>query len=121
MTQSVAMPQPVSGAETFTARDPRAAMPPAPMVYNDDGSVAWDRMWDSFCVLASAGGPPHRGQMLDAPAQVDTDGEEYRRAVDEIVRAIRLVSGLVASPAEPGWIAVECSNEAQARWLSDQI
>lgn len=121
MTQSVTIQHPISRAETIPARDPRAPMPAAPMVYNDDGSVAWDQMWDSFCVLASAGGPPHRGQMLQAPAEVDASGDAYRRAVDEIIRGTRLVSGLEAVPAEPGWIAVACGSAAQAAWLSDQI
>jgi sirohydrochlorin cobaltochelatase len=91
------------------------------MVYNDDQSVAWEQMWDSFCELASAGGPPHRGTYLAAPTGVDPSSPGYRMAVAEIVRGIRLVSGLAAQAAEPGWIAVECGQVSKARWLSEQI
>ncbi|HEY0875377.1 MAG TPA: hypothetical protein VGD94_18015, partial [Vicinamibacterales bacterium] len=29
--------------------------------YGADGKIAWDQMWGSFCDLALAGGPPHKG------------------------------------------------------------
>jgi sirohydrochlorin cobaltochelatase len=101
--------------------DPRAPMASAPLVYNDDQSVAWDRMWDSFCVLASAGGPPHRGAMLHAQTGDDPNSPSYQAAVAEIVRGIKLVSGLRAHAAGVGWVAVECESATQARWLSEQI
>jgi sirohydrochlorin cobaltochelatase len=78
-------------------------------------------MWDTFCVLASAGGPPHRGTRLEAQTESDPNSAGYRVAVAEIVRGIRLVSGLEAQPAETGWIAVECGEPSKARWLSEQI
>jgi sirohydrochlorin cobaltochelatase len=96
-------------------------MAAAPLVYNDDESVAWERMWDSFCVLASAGGPPHRASLLQPPASPDPTSAGYQANVAEIVRGIRLVSGLAAEAAEPGWVAVECGQAAKARWLSEQI
>ncbi|HHY57010.1 MAG TPA: hypothetical protein GYA08_16410 [Chloroflexi bacterium] len=99
----------------------RAPMAGAPIVYNDDGSVAWERMWTTFCELASAGGPPHRGALLQAPTCAEVDSAAYRQVVDEIIRGIHLVSGLHATPATPGWVAVECTSTAQARWLSEQI
>jgi sirohydrochlorin cobaltochelatase len=101
--------------------DPRAPMAAAPIVYNDDQSVAWDRMWDSFCVLASVGGPPHRGSRLEAQTTADPTSEGYRTAVTELIRGIRLVSGLKAEAAETGWIAVDCGQASKARWLSEQI
>jgi hypothetical protein len=91
------------------------------MVYHEDGSVAWEQMWDSFCELASAGGPPHRGQMLFAPRMEDPTTPAYQQVRDELIRGIRLVSGLKATPVKPGWLAVQCTNAAQARWLSEQI
>lgn len=103
------------------AVDKRAPMSAAPMIYNDDQSVAWEQMWDSFCVLASAGGPPHRGTLLAVPTDVDANSAGYRTAVAEITRGIRLVSGLAAQAAEPGWIAVECGQASKSRWLSEQI
>jgi sirohydrochlorin cobaltochelatase len=96
-------------------------MAAAPMVYNDDGSVAWERMWTTFCELASAGGPPHRGELLRSPRHANVESAAYRRVVAEITRGIRLVSELDAAASEPGWIAVECTSASQACWLSEQI
>ncbi len=102
--------------------DKRAPMAAAPIVYNEDNSVAWERMWDSFCVLASAGGPPHRSSKLIPQVDANIHSDDYCKAVEEISRGIRLVSGLKAQPAtEPGWLAVACDSPNQARWLSDQI
>ena len=52
--------------------DKRAPMAAAPIKYQLDGSVDWGDMWDSFCVLAREGGPPHRGTMLQAQTDADT-------------------------------------------------
>lgn len=99
----------------------RTPMASAPMKYLPDGSVDWANMWDSFCVLAQEGGPPHRGMMLDAPGSPDLASEGYWFAVNEIIRGIKAVSGLTAAAAEPGWIAVYCSTGAMARWLAEAI
>lgn len=101
--------------------DKRAPMASAPLVYNADDSVAWDRMWDNFCVLASAGGPPHRATLLQAQTTADPTSVGYQFATTEIIRGINLVSGLSATPAQTGWIAVECGKASKARWLSEQI
>lgn len=98
-----------------------APMSSAPMLYNEDGSVAWEQMWGTFCDLASASGPPHRGQMLFAPRMEDPTTPAYQQVCDELIRGIQLVSGLKATPVKPGWLAVQCANAAQARWLSEQI
>lgn len=51
----------------MTAEEDKCApMAPAPMKYLADGSVDWGNMWDTFCVLAQDGGPPHRPTMLRA-------------------------------------------------------
>ena len=106
----------------MTVQEARAPMAPAPMVYNTDNSVAWDRMWDNFCVLASAGGPPHRATLLRAQTDANRASEGYRFACEEIIRGIALVSGLQAAPADhTGWIAIECGKASRARWLSEQI
>jgi len=101
--------------------DKRAPMAAAPLVYNEDNSVAWERMWDSFCVLAAAGGPPHRATLLAAQTAGNSALPSYQFAVDEIVRGIALVSGLTAAPAATGWVAIECGKPSKARWLSEQI
>ncbi len=105
----------------LTDPDPRAPMAPAPMVYNADNSVAWERMWDNFCVLASAGGPPHRATLLRAQTNANPDSAGYRFACEEIMRGIALVSGLQVAHARTGWIAIECGKASRARWLSEQI
>ncbi len=100
-------------------------MPAAPMRYNDDGSVAWDSMWDSFCALAIDGGPPHRGTVLQpAPLPPDSPSHaiaDYDRVVAEIVRGIALVSGLSAYAAKPGWVGVMCESAGMACWLAEAI
>ena len=101
--------------------DKRAPMAAAPIKYQPDGSVDWGDMWDSFCVLAREGGPPHRGMMLQAQADADTTSVGYCFAVEEICRGIDAVSGLRAAAAGPGWIAVECRSAGMARWLAESI
>ncbi|MDQ2997486.1 MAG: hypothetical protein M3R61_10570 [Chloroflexota bacterium] len=101
--------------------DKRAPMAAAPIKYQPDGSVDWGDMWDSFCVLARDGGPPHRGEMLQAQADADITSAGYRFAVEEICRGIDAVSGLCAAAAGPGWIAVECRSAGMARWLAESI
>ena len=101
--------------------DERAPMAAAPIKYQPDGSVDWGDMWDSFCVLAREGGPPHRGTLLQAQVDVDTASAGYRFAVEEICRGIHAVSGLRAAVAGPGWIAVECRSAGMARWLAESI
>ncbi|MBI1880307.1 MAG: hypothetical protein HYR94_19155 [Chloroflexi bacterium] len=101
--------------------DKRAPMASAPMKYLPDGSVDWGDMWDSFCVLAQDGGPPHRGTMLYAPENPDLESEGYYFAVNEIIRGIYAVSGLTAAAAAPGWIAVYCHTGGMACWLAEAI
>jgi sirohydrochlorin cobaltochelatase len=97
-------------------------MAAAPMRFNDDGSVAWDDMWDSFCVLASAGGPAHRAAMLEPDTAGDARSSAYQAAVSEIVRGIALVSGLSAAAADQvGWVRVQCTDSAMSAWLAEQI
>src|SRR5262245_14687608 len=96
------------------------AMGSAPLRYDPDGRVAWDKIWATFCDLAMAGGPPHRGNLLAAPSAEDIDAkpDEYRRVAEEICRGIGLVTGLRAHPSsEPGWISVVCHDFGMAAWL----
>jgi sirohydrochlorin cobaltochelatase len=92
----------------------------AGLKYAPDGRVAWDEMWGSFCDLALAGGPPHKGALLGPgrDADIDADFDRYDEAADEICRGIRLVTGLRAyvSP-DPGWVRVSCPGDAMADWL----
>ena len=99
----------------------RAPMAAAPLKFDEEGVVQWDDMWDSYCILALDGGPPHRGTLLAHTADVDTESETYQFAVAEITRAIKLVSGFDTSRHSPGWLRVECNNIGQAYWLVDAI
>jgi len=56
------------------------------------------------------------------PATLPTvTSEGYRFATAEIARGIKLVSGLTAVPAAPGWLAVGCYSPGMARWLAEAI
>jgi sirohydrochlorin cobaltochelatase len=104
-------------------------MTPTPMrsagfVFDGEGRVAWDRMWGSFCDLAMAGGPPHKGRWLApaAAADIAADPHRYDEVVDEIRRGIGMVTGLdVRQADDPGWIPVACYGEAMAEWLTRAI
>ena len=107
-------------AEAATqAADKAAPMAAAPMKFGDDGSVAWDEMWDSFCVLAKEGGPAHRPTLLEPETNSDITTQGYKSAQQEIIRGIYLVSGLKAQAHAPGWVAVQCHSEGMAQWLAE--
>lgn len=101
--------------------DKRAPMASAPMKYLPDGSVDWGNMWDTFCVLAKEGGPPHRPTLLRAQDDADIESEGYRFGMAEIIRGVREVSGLEAHSSSPGWIGIRCESDGHARWLSTAI
>jgi len=97
-----------------------APMGTAPMCYTDDGEVAWQEMWTDFCDLALAGGPPHRGDLLEpvTPDEVKADLEGYERVVAEIERGLRLVTSLPTVRSEKlGWVGLRCTDEEMALWL----
>ena len=105
-------------------RDPSLAVSSAPMGATDvlldaEGDVAWDQMWQGFCELALAGGPPHRGTLLEPVTREEalTDPEQYAAVVRELARGIRMVTGLDAVGGPPGWIGVACESEDMAIWL----
>ncbi len=96
------------------------SMGSAALKYGADSRVAWDQIWTHYCDLALAGGPPHRGTLLEAPtpSEVDSEPAGYQLVCDEIVRGIRLTTGMAAvTGAEKGWIAVRCQSEGMAAWL----
>ncbi len=106
---------------TIDTDNKRAPMASAPMKYRPDGQVDWGTMWETFCLSARDGGPPHRGTMLYAEQHSDPHSPAYQAVVAEIVRGIAAVSGLAARPAGPGWVAVDCTSAAMARWLAESI
>lgn len=106
-------------------RDPAVTVSAAPMgaaalTYDNGGNVAWDAMWTGYCELALAGGPPHRGTLLEpvSPDQIAAKPEQYEAVVQELERGLRLVTGLRTKRSEtPGWIGLVCDDEDMALWL----
>ena len=96
------------------------SMGSAGLKFSDDGRVAWDEIWTTFCDLAMAGGPPHKGTLLEPAPQpaIDAQSERYATVVEEICRGIRMAADLEAEPSPvPGWVRVTCLSEVMAGWL----
>ena len=96
------------------------SMGSAALKYDADGQVAWDQIWGSFCDLAMAGGPPHKGTLLEpgTEAEIDAQFGRYDEVGEEICRGIRIVTGLRAYVAPtPGWVCVTCLGDGMAGWL----
>jgi sirohydrochlorin cobaltochelatase len=96
------------------------SMGSAGLKYGSDGRVAWNEIWRSFCDLAMAGGPPHRGTLLEPGTEADIgrEPEQYGQVVNELCRGVELVTGLAAEPSViPGWIHVDCPSTTMAGWL----
>jgi sirohydrochlorin cobaltochelatase len=100
------------------------SMGTASLKFDDAGKVAWGDIWTSFCDLALAGGPPHRGTLLEAVSSADAlaEPEQYDAVVAEIERGIKLVTSLpVITSKTPGWVGVRCESEEMAVWLMRAI
>jgi sirohydrochlorin cobaltochelatase len=110
-------------------RDSYEEVQPTPMrsaglKYDADGQVAWDQIWGGFCDLAMAGGPPHKGALLEpgTAAEIDAQFSRYDEVAEEICRGIRMATGLRAYVApDPGWVCVTCHGDAMAGWLMRAI
>ena len=110
-------------------QDTYADLQPEPMrsaglKYDGDGRVAWDEIWGSFCDLAMAGGPPHKGALLEPATREDIDAEplRYAEVVAEICRGLSMVTGLSAGRSRSaGWIRVTCEDATAAAWLHRAI
>src|ERR1700741_5118609 len=63
--------------ESYEQMQPKP-MGSAPLKYDAEGLVAWDEMWGSFCDLAMAGGPPHKGALLEPGNEADIDAQYVR-------------------------------------------
>ena len=100
------------------------SMGSAGLKYGPDGKVAWNEIWGSFCDLAMAGGPPHKGTLLlpATQAEIASHPSEYAEIATEICRGIQLVTTLKATPSQhAGWIEVTCANPTEAGWLTRAI
>jgi sirohydrochlorin cobaltochelatase len=100
------------------------SMGSASLKYGSDAKVAWDEIWGTFCDLAMAGGPPHKGTLLEPgrKEEMDIQVDRYREVVEEICRGVTMVTGLFARPsAVLGWIRVDCTSAVMAGWLARAI
>jgi hypothetical protein len=96
------------------------SMGSAGLKYGLDGKVAWNEMWATFCDLAMAGGPPHKGMLLEPASkrEIDASPDRYAAVVSEICRGVTMVTDLDAERSpNPGWVRVECLTRAMASWL----
>ena len=92
----------------------------AGLKYDADGLVAWNDIWQTFCDLAMAGGPPHKGRLLQpgGAEAIAADPVRYAAVAEEICRGIGMATGLPCeASAEPGWIHVGCDTDGMAGWL----
>lgn len=97
-----------------------APMGAAGLKLDAEGNAVWDEIWTDFCDLALAGGPPHRGTLLEPVSTdvVSADPKGYERVLKELERGIRMVTELdVVQSDSPGWIGLVCENEDMALWL----
>ncbi|MFN7936978.1 MAG: hypothetical protein U0R19_26890 [Bryobacteraceae bacterium] len=96
------------------------SMGSAGLQYDAAGKVAWDQIWDHFCDLAMAGGPPHKGKLLEPapPTDIAANPDRHYNVVKEICRAVRMVSTLAVAPSStPGWVSLMCDEPVMAAWL----
>jgi sirohydrochlorin cobaltochelatase len=97
-----------------------SSMGSASLRYDAQGRVAWSEIWTTFCHLALAGGPPHRGRLLGPVAEEDVRNapEPYEAVVAELERALKLcVKMPLVAARQPGWIGLKCDSDATAAWL----
>ena len=106
-------------------QDSYESMEPVPMrsaglKYGSDGKVAWNEIWGSFCDLAMAGGPPHRGALLEAgrPEDIFAEPDRFADVAEEICRGVMMTTLLDTNvSAMPGWVRVSCLSETMTGWL----
>lgn len=97
-----------------------APMGAAALEYDNEGNVAWDEIWTGYCELALAGGPPHRGKLLEPVSleEIAKKPEQYEWVLQELERGLRLVTSLPTKRSEtPGWLGMVCESEEMALWL----
>jgi len=97
-----------------------ASMGSAALRYDSQGRIVWGEIWTTFCHLALAGGPPHRGQLLGpvSTEEIQASPESYASVVAEIERALGLCVELpLVADRRPGWIGLQCNAAATAAWL----
>lgn len=95
----------------------------APFVYDENGNVAWNKMWSSFCYLAREGGPPHRGDLLKTdPNTVNIHDPKFEKNLNEVIRAYKMllpykVEYAVSTPE----VVVNLPFTKMAKWFEETI
>ncbi|MEQ1758376.1 MAG: hypothetical protein ABL986_08675 [Vicinamibacterales bacterium] len=105
--------------DTYESVQP-VSMGSAGLKFDANGHVAWDEIWQTFCDLAMAGGPPHKGALLEQGTRADVEAqpERYGEVVAEICRGIVMATELPATESpDPGWVRVDCLSETMSAWL----
>ena len=105
--------------DTYDDVEP-VSMGSAGLKYGSDGKVAWDDIWDHFCDLAMAGGPPHKGTLLEPGSreEIEAQPDRYLEVAAEICRGVTMVTELVAEPTQvPGWLCLDCADAGMAAWM----
>ncbi|MCU1326321.1 MAG: hypothetical protein JWN34_1691 [Bryobacterales bacterium] len=100
------------------------SMGSAALKYGPDGKVAWNEIWRTFCDLAMAGGPPHKGRLLEpgSPEEIEAQPAKYREVTAEICRGVNLAAGVAVSQSQiPGWVQIDCGSAGMAGWLGRAI
>ena len=111
------LPEPYQ--ESYETLEP-VPMRSAGLKYSSDGRVAWNEIWGSFCDLAMAGGPPHKGALLEAGRQndIETEPDRYAGVAEEICRGVMMTTLLDTNVSPvPGWVRVSCLSPAMTGWL----
>ena len=114
---------PTQYQETYETVQP-VSMGSAGLKFGPDGLVAWDEIWQTFCDLAMAGGPPHKGTLLPpgSAAEIAAQQPSYDAVSDEICRGIWMAADLPARvDSRPGWVRIQCHNITMADWLARAI
>ena len=105
--------------DTYAQLEPKP-MGSAGLTYDAEGRVAWNEIWQAFCDLAMAGGPPHKGRLLGPgiPDDIGVRPGDYLDVIEELGRGITLASELPADDSPNlGWIRVQCHSEVMAGWM----
>ncbi len=95
-------------------------MAAADLVYDAQGNVAWNSIWEDFCDLALAGGPAHRDTLLvpPSPTEVEANRTGYANTLREIERGLIMTTNCeIVQSTTPGWIGMQCHSEDMAVWL----
>ncbi len=118
--------EPLSGLDAilpprYENNQPSAApMGAVGLKFDQEGLVAWDEVWTGFCDLALAGGPPHRGVLLEPvnKEEIEAHPEAYHATLQELKRGLSMVTDLPIIESDAlGWIGIECDSEDMALWL----